>query len=171
MAKVFFANNGSGANDTQVADAVFRKWHLKVHEESTLLYETCDKHSTTEGSRKLEHSDELKCLDKAAIVSDAETKGGDFSSPWRLCTVTQVEELKILLRKFPVSATIIVFVVVYAQMSTMLVEQGMMMDSKIGSFTIPPVSLSTFAAHGNWSFYFMFMHVSCCYGGERDCSS
>ncbi|KAK8622462.1 hypothetical protein V6N13_117374 [Hibiscus sabdariffa] len=144
MAKVFFANNGSGANDTQVAVAAFRKRHLKVHEESTLLYETGDKHSTTEGSRKLEHSDELKCLDKAAIVSDAETKGGDFSSPWRLCTVTQVEELKILLRKFPVSATIIVFVVVYAQMSTMLVEQGMMMDSKIGSFTIPPASLSTF---------------------------
>ncbi|KAK8559433.1 hypothetical protein V6N13_026856 [Hibiscus sabdariffa] len=144
MAKVFFANNGSGANDTQVAVAAFRKRHLKVHEESTLLYETGDKHSTTEGSQKLEHSDELKCLDKAAIVSDAETKGGDFSSPWRLCTVTQVEELKILLRKFPISATIIVFVVVYAQMSTMLVEQGMMMDSKIGSFTIPPASLSTF---------------------------
>ncbi|KAK8698186.1 hypothetical protein V6N13_114312 [Hibiscus sabdariffa] len=95
MSKVFFANNGSGANDTQVAVAAFRKWHLKVHEESTLLYETGNKHSTTEGSRKLEHSDELKCLDKATIVSDAETK-------------------------------------------------GMMMDSKIGSFTIPPASLSTF---------------------------
>ncbi|KAL4347844.1 hypothetical protein GQ457_17G012540 [Hibiscus cannabinus] len=145
MAKVFFTNNGSGANDTQVAVAAFRKRHLKVHEESTLLYETCDKHFTTEGSRKLELSDELKCLDKAAIVSDAETKGGDFSSPWRLYTVTQVEELKLLFRKFPVSATIIMFAVVYAQMSTMLVEHGMMMmDSKIDSFTIPPASLSTF---------------------------
>ncbi|KAL4388794.1 hypothetical protein GQ457_09G012640 [Hibiscus cannabinus] len=131
-------------NDTQVAVAAFRKRHLKVHEESTLMYETGDKHSTTEGSPELEHNDELKFLDKAAIVSDAETKGGDFSSPWRLCTVTQVEELIILLRKFPVSTTIIVFAVVYAQMSTMLVEQGMMMDSKIGSFTSTPASLSTF---------------------------
>ncbi|KAK8549828.1 hypothetical protein V6N13_055394 [Hibiscus sabdariffa] len=128
----------------QVAVAAFRKRHLKVPEESTLLYETGDKHSTIEGSRKLEHTDELKCLDKAAIVSDAETKSGDFSSPWRLCTVTQVEELKILVRMFPVWATIIVFAAVYAQMSTMFVEQGMMMDTKIGSFTIPPASLSTF---------------------------
>ncbi|KAE8690945.1 Protein NRT1/ PTR FAMILY 8.3 [Hibiscus syriacus] len=38
-------------------------------------------------------------------VSDAETKSGDFSNSWRLCTVTQVEELKILIRMFPVWAT------------------------------------------------------------------
>ncbi|XVE74588.1 hypothetical protein DITRI_Ditri12bG0029400 [Diplodiscus trichospermus] len=128
----------------QVLVASFRKWNLKVPEDSSLLYETGDKHSAIQGSRKLEHSDELKCLDKAAIVSDAEIKSGDFSNPWRLCTVTQVEELKILFRMFPIWATGIVFSAVYAQMSTMFVEQGMMMDTSIGSFTIPPASLSSF---------------------------
>ncbi|KAB2097167.1 hypothetical protein ERO13_A01G144300v2 [Gossypium hirsutum] len=128
----------------QVLVAAFHKRSLKVPEDSTLLYETGDKHSAIEGSRKLEHSEELKCLDKAAIVTDVETKSGDFSNPWRLCTVTQVEELKILIRMFPIWATGIVFSAVYAQMSTMFVEQGMMMDTKIGSFTIPPASLSTF---------------------------
>ncbi|TYH88292.1 hypothetical protein ES332_D01G177600v1 [Gossypium tomentosum] len=128
----------------QVLVAAFHKRTLKVPEDSTLLYETGDKHSAIEGSRKLEHSEELKCLDKAAIVTDVETKSGDFSNPWRLCTVTQVEELKILIRMFPIWVTGIVFSAVYAQMSTMFVEQGMMMDTKIGSFTIPPASLSTF---------------------------
>lgn len=45
---------------------------------------------------------------------------------------------------FPVWATGIVFAAVYAQMSTMFVEQGMVMDTSIGSFTIPAASLSTF---------------------------
>ncbi|KAH1040484.1 hypothetical protein J1N35_042227 [Gossypium stocksii] len=128
----------------QVLVAAFNKRNLKVPEDSSLLYETGDNHSAIEGSRKLEHSEELKCLDKAAIVTDAETKSEDFSNPWRLCTVTQVEELKILIRMFPIWATGIVFSAVYAQMSTMFVEQGMMMDTKIGSFTIPPASLSSF---------------------------
>ncbi|KAJ0524846.1 putative proton-dependent oligopeptide transporter family [Helianthus annuus] len=45
---------------------------------------------------------------------------------------------------FSIWATGIVFSAVYAQMSTMFVEQGMMMDTTIGSFTIPAASLSTF---------------------------
>ncbi|GAB4848161.1 hypothetical protein Ancab_002828 [Ancistrocladus abbreviatus] len=128
----------------QVLVASFHKWKLKVPEDSSLLYETSEKNSAIEGSRKLEHTDELKCLDKAAIVSDSEIKHGDFSDPWRLCTVTQVEELKILIRMFPIWATGIVFAAVYAQMSTMFVEQGEVMDRTIGSFTIPAASLSTF---------------------------
>lgn len=45
---------------------------------------------------------------------------------------------------FPVWATGIVFAAVYAQMSTMFIEQGMVMDTSIASFTIPAASLSTF---------------------------
>lgn len=45
---------------------------------------------------------------------------------------------------FPVWATTIVFSAVYAQMSTMFVEQGMMLDTSVGPFKIPPASLSTF---------------------------
>jgi peptide/histidine transporter 3/4 len=55
-----------------------------------------------------------------------------------------VEELKILIRLFPIWATGIIFAAVYAQMTTLFVEQGMMMDTSIGSFNIPPASLSTF---------------------------
>ncbi|TKY59741.1 NRT1/ PTR FAMILY 8.3 [Spatholobus suberectus] len=128
----------------QVVVASVRKRNLVVPGDSSLLYETPNKSSAIEGSRKLEHSDELKCLDKAAVVSDAESKRGDYSNQWRLCTVTQVEELKILIRMFPVWATGIVFSAVYAQMSTLFVEQGTMMDTYVGSFKIPPASLSSF---------------------------
>lgn len=58
--------------------------------------------------------------------------------------MTQVEELKILVRMFPIWVSGIVFSAVYAQMSTMFVEQGMTMDTSIGSFEIPVASLSIF---------------------------
>ncbi|GKV01366.1 hypothetical protein SLEP1_g13922 [Rubroshorea leprosula] len=115
----------------QVLVASFHKRNLEVPTNSTLLYETHDKHSAIEGSRKLEHTEEFKCLDKAAILSDAELTSGEFSNPWRVCTVTQVEEFKILIRMLPIWATGIIFSAVYAQMSTLFVEQGMMMDTSI----------------------------------------
>ena len=86
----------------------------------------------------------FRCLDKAATISDLDVKADSFNNPWRVCTVTQVEELKILVRMFPVWATTIVFSAVYSQISTMFVEQGMVLDPSVGSFKIPPASLSTF---------------------------
>lgn len=84
-------------------------------------------------------------LDKAAVLSATEMKTEDFSNSWRLCTVTQVEELKVLIRMIPIWATAIIFSSVYEQMSTTFIEQGMVMDRRIGSFTIPAASLSTFS--------------------------
>ncbi|KAJ1399958.1 PTR2 family proton/oligopeptide symporter, conserved site [Sesbania bispinosa] len=123
----------------QVVLASVRKRNLVVPEDSSLLYE-----SEIKGTRKLVHSDDLRFLDRAAIVSDSESRSDDYSNPWKLCTVTQVEELKILIRMFPIWATGIVFSAVYAQMSTLFVEQATMMDTSIGSFKLSPASLSTF---------------------------
>ncbi|KAF5450120.1 hypothetical protein F2P56_030496 [Juglans regia] len=129
---------------SQVLVASFHKRNSVVPEDSSLLYETQDLRSTSKGIRKLDHSNELKCLDKAAVVSDSVFKSGDFSNRWRLCTVTQVEELKILIRMFPIWASGIIFSAVYAQMSSLFVEQGKMMDRTVGSFTIPAATLSSF---------------------------
>ncbi|XP_024987888.1 protein NRT1/ PTR FAMILY 8.3-like [Cynara cardunculus var. scolymus] len=128
----------------QVLVASFRKRDLPVPIDGSLLFETRDSVSAIEGSRKLMHTDELKYLDKAAVISSIGTENGNYSNPWMLCTVTQVEELKILIRMFPIWATGIVFAAVFAQMSTLFVEQGMMMDTSIGSFAIPPASLAIF---------------------------
>jgi len=129
----------------QVVVASLRKFRKKVPLDHFLLYEVQDRNSAIQGSRKLEHTSEFKCLDKAAIITDDDIRKGGFSNPWRLCTVTQVEELKILLRMVPIWATGIVYAAVYSQTSTMFVEQGMTLDSSIGSmFHIPPASLSVF---------------------------
>ncbi|XP_010424976.1 PREDICTED: protein NRT1/ PTR FAMILY 8.3 [Camelina sativa] len=129
---------------SQVVVASFRKSSVKVPEDPTLLYETQDKSSAIAGSRKIEHTNDSKYLDKAAVISEEELKSGDFSNSWRLCTVTQVEELKILIRMFPIWVSGIIFSAVYAQMSTMFVQQGRAMNCKIGSFQLPPAALGTF---------------------------
>nr|GEY02781.1 peptide transporter 1 [Tanacetum cinerariifolium] len=114
--------------------------------DSSLLFEATDKVLAIGGSRKIVHTSELKYLDKASIVSSIEDRNRklNYSNSWRLCTVTQVEELKVLIRMFPFWGTEIAFSAVYAQISTMFVEQGMAMDTHIGSFTIPAASLVSF---------------------------
>jgi len=129
----------------QVLVASFRKWNTPVPRDKSGLYEVQDKESVIEGSRKLEHTDGLLFLDKAAVetVNDKSTDG--YNNPWRLCTVTQVEELKAVVRILPIWASGIIFATVYSQMSTLFVEQGGTMDASLGPhFKIPPASLSIF---------------------------
>ncbi|KAL6596315.1 hypothetical protein ACP70R_047679 [Stipagrostis hirtigluma subsp. patula] len=125
----------------QVVVAAIRKRKADLPVDSSLLYELHGKTSAIEGSRKLEHSSEFSFLDKAAVVVSNECGGSH--NPWRLCTVTQVEELKILMRMFPIWATGIVFFTVCAQNSSMFIEQGMVLNNQIGSFKIPPATLSS----------------------------
>lgn len=83
-------------------------------------------------------------MDKAAVKTPTDRAKG-FANPWRLCTVTQVEELKAVIRLLPVWASGIVFATVYSQMSTMFVLQGNTMDQHMGpQFQIPSASLSLF---------------------------
>ena len=91
----------------------------------------------------------IRFFDKAAIVapSNKEVEEADapaLRGPWRLCAVTQVEELKILVRMLPLLATIVFFYAVAAQVPSTFVEQGMAMDTTVGSARIPSASMSTF---------------------------
>ncbi|KAL1332610.1 hypothetical protein HN51_061386 [Arachis hypogaea] len=129
----------------QVIVASMRKYNVKVPNDKSQLYEIADTESVIEGSRKLDHTDELRFFDKAAVVGQLDNLK-ESVNPWRLCTVTQVEELKSILRLLPIWATGIVFATVYGQMSTLFVLQGQTMDTRVGnsSFKIPPASLSIF---------------------------
>ncbi|XP_021775213.1 protein NRT1/ PTR FAMILY 8.1-like [Chenopodium quinoa] len=128
----------------QVLIATFRKIKVKVPEDKSILYETPDNASNIIGSRKLEHTDKLRCFDKAAVPTETDDIKGTPSS-WRLCTVTQVEELKAIIRILPIWATGIVFSAVYSQMSTMFVLQGNTMDQRLGpKLKISAASLSVF---------------------------
>ncbi|KAK1321864.1 Peptide transporter PTR1 [Acorus calamus] len=128
----------------QVLVASIRKFQVKVPADTNLLYENEESESAIQGSRKLEHTKQFRCLDKAAVGTESDHLKEGLVSPWRLCTVTQVEELKSIVRLLPIWATGIIFATVYGQMSTMFILQGNTMDLKIGSFKIPSASLSLF---------------------------
>lgn len=128
----------------QVAIASVRKRSLEIPIDTSELYEASGNNSTISGSRKLAHTDEFRFLDKAATFSTSDVKNGGSQNPWRLCTVTQVEELKITLRLLPIWLTSVIYFAAYSQVYTTFIEQGEVMDTQIGSFSIPPASLFAF---------------------------
>ncbi|TKY56441.1 NRT1/ PTR FAMILY 8.1 [Spatholobus suberectus] len=129
----------------QVIVASIRKCDVKVANDKSALYEIEDSESAIQGSRKLDHSNGLRFFDKAAVRENSENVK-DPVNPWRLCTVTQVEELKAIIRLLPVWATGIIFSTVYSQMSNYFILQGDTMDNHVGNtkLQISPATLSVF---------------------------
>ncbi|XP_020525185.1 protein NRT1/ PTR FAMILY 8.1 isoform X3 [Amborella trichopoda] len=125
----------------QVLVASIRKSRVLVPSDKSLLYETAEEESAIPGSRKLESTDEFTFFDKAAVETEAD-KIKTHPDPWKLCSVTQVEEWKSIIRILPIWATGIIFATVYSQMSTMFILQGDKMDRRVGSFKIPAAALS-----------------------------
>lgn len=80
-------------------------------------------------------------------------------SPWYLSTVTQVEEVKCILRLLPIWLCTILFSVVFSQMASLFVEQGAAMNTKISTFSIPPASMSSFDILSVVSFIFIYRRV------------
>lgn len=67
------------------------------------------------------------------------------NNKWYLSTLTDVEEVKLVIRMIPTWATTVMFWTVYAQMTTFSVSQATTMDRRIGkSFQIPSASLTVF---------------------------
>jgi len=60
-----------------------------------------------------------------------------------LCTVTQVEEVKILIRMLPIWFTCVFYSAAMCQTATTFVQQGNAMNTKIGSFSVPAASLNS----------------------------
>lgn len=86
----------------------------------------------------------FRFLDKAAIVADLDLDRNGARNEWNICTVTQVEELKILLRLVPIWLTSIVYAAAHSQMFTTFIQQGTSMNTNIEHFSIPPASLNSF---------------------------
>ncbi|KAI3771643.1 hypothetical protein L6452_02809 [Arctium lappa] len=125
----------------QVIVAAIRKRRMDLPYDSGLLYE-----NTPEPSR-IHHTNQFCSLDKAAIVAEGDfEKNASNSSrnPWKLCTVTRVEEVKMMVRLLPIWATTILFWTTYAQMITFSVEQAATMRRSVGGFQIPAGSLTVF---------------------------
>ncbi|XP_016505130.2 protein NRT1/ PTR FAMILY 7.1-like isoform X2 [Nicotiana tabacum] len=126
----------------QVFVAAVRKWRV-ANVEGEELYEVDGSESSIKGTRKILHSNDFKKLDNAAIVTEEDRQRPAFN-PWRLCTITQVEEAKCIIRMCPIWLCTIMYSVIFTQMASLFVEQGEVMDATIGHFRLPAASMSAF---------------------------
>uniref|UniRef100_A0ACD6AEW7 Uncharacterized protein n=1 Tax=Avena sativa TaxID=4498 RepID=A0ACD6AEW7_AVESA len=127
----------------QVVVAATRNCDKVLPHDSSALYEFHAQGSAIEGGRKLEHTTGLEFFDKAAIVTISDCESPGLLNTWKICTVTQVEELKILIRMFPIWSAMVLFCAVQAQMFSTFVEQAMAMERHVGSFEIPAASFQS----------------------------
>ncbi|KAJ9185268.1 hypothetical protein P3X46_004922 [Hevea brasiliensis] len=107
---------------------------------------------------KLDHTDKFKFFDKAAILADPSelNENGMPRNSWRLCSVHQVEQLKLLLGVVPVWFTGICCFITMDQMSTFGLMQAIQSNNSIGNFKIPPgwMGLSSMIALSIWIFIY-----------------
>ncbi|KAM0064401.1 putative proton-dependent oligopeptide transporter family, MFS transporter superfamily [Helianthus debilis subsp. tardiflorus] len=96
----------------------------------------------TNETSSLSHTDRFRFLDNACIRKQEGNNNNAKESPWRICTLNQVEQVKILISVIPIFACTIVFNTILAQLQTFSVSQGSVMNNEITkSFHIPPASL------------------------------
>ncbi|KAK6143814.1 hypothetical protein DH2020_024162 [Rehmannia glutinosa] len=108
---------------------------LSHPESPSELYEINEKDSDSTAA-KIAHTEQFRWLDKAAILPP-----NTQPSPWKVCTVTQVEEVKVLTRMMPIIASTIILNTCMAQLQTFSVQQGYRMDPRLGSFQVPAASI------------------------------
>ncbi|KAA8540927.1 hypothetical protein F0562_024935 [Nyssa sinensis] len=96
-------------------------------EEEGHAKERAQVHTTTE---------DLKFLNRAVINKPVH--------PALECTITQVEDVKIVLKTLPIFMSTIMLNCCLAQLSTFSVQQAATMNTKIGSLRVPPASLPVF---------------------------
>ncbi|KAK4848233.1 hypothetical protein QYF36_010622 [Acer negundo] len=146
---------------SQVIVASFRKINLQVPSNGEELYEVYEKENETISSQRIVHTNDFKFLDRAAIMTPVEmtmtaTNNGRNLNPWQLCTITQVEEVKCILRLLPVWLCTIFSPLAFTQMIGLFIEQGAAMDTKISNFQIPPASMTSFDIISTTAFILLY---------------
>ncbi|KAM7525398.1 hypothetical protein LguiA_015300 [Lonicera macranthoides] len=145
----------------QVIVAAIKKWRVELSTGEDNLYEEDVKDSATNGCRKILHSNEFKFLDRAAYITsrDLNNQKQSVNDPWHLCPISQVEEVKCILRLLPIWLCTILYSVVFTQMASLFVEQGAAMRSTVSNFHIPAASMSSFDILSVAAFIFLYRRV------------
>ncbi|CAJ2655589.1 protein NRT1/ PTR FAMILY 7.3-like isoform X1 [Trifolium pratense] len=142
----------------QVFVSSMKKIKFQVPANGEGLYD--DKEGDEPSVKRMHHTNGLRFLDRAAIISTKEKnkllEKGENPDPWKLCTVTQVEEVKCILRLLPVWLCTIFSSVVFIQMLSLFVEQGSTMNRSFYKFQIPPASMTAFDIISTSAFIMLF---------------
>ncbi|KAK9906007.1 hypothetical protein M0R45_000132 [Rubus argutus] len=121
----------------KVIVAAIRKRKVTLPSDPKELYELQLEEYATKGKYRIDSTPSVRFLNKAAVKTAS-------TSPWRLCSVTQVEETKQMLRMIPILIATFVPSTMVAQVHTLFIKQGTTLDRRLGSFEIPPASLGAF---------------------------
>ncbi|XP_047087989.1 protein NRT1/ PTR FAMILY 4.5-like [Lolium rigidum] len=117
----------------QVLVVSFKKRKVQLPESASELKKMSqDDHNII--PEELQRTEGFRCLEKST-VDTGET------GPWSLCTVTQVEETKIVLRMVPIFLSSILGYIPVPLILNFTVQQGNTMDTKLGSIHISPATL------------------------------
>ncbi|XP_004296395.1 PREDICTED: protein NRT1/ PTR FAMILY 5.2-like [Fragaria vesca subsp. vesca] len=130
----------SGSPFTRMAKvivAAIKKWKVKLPSDPKELYELQLDEYATKGKFRIDSTPSIRFLNKAAVKTAS-------TSPWMLCSVTQVEETKQMMRMIPILIATFVPSTMIAQHNTLFVKQGTTLDRRVGNFKIPPASLAGF---------------------------
>ncbi|KAK4592238.1 hypothetical protein RGQ29_016667 [Quercus rubra] len=111
----------------QVLVGASRKWHT---DEKHGVFGGCFGDEITEVhlevqpilTRALAHTNQFRFLDKAMIIDDIDASS-ESRNPWRLCSLNQVEEVKLVLRLIPIWLGSVMFGVVATNFSTYFTKQ------------------------------------------------
>ncbi|KAK1380232.1 hypothetical protein POM88_026976 [Heracleum sosnowskyi] len=85
------------------------------------------------GTEILKKTNQFKFLDRAAI----RTTDSSYTGPWSICTVTQVEEAKIVVRMLPIIGSTIFLNTCLAQLQTFTVQQANTLDRYVIGIHVP----------------------------------
>ncbi|CAL0308641.1 unnamed protein product [Lupinus luteus] len=118
----------------QVFVATFRKLNVKDTNHNYCYENDLQSHTSL-------NTDEYRFFHKAMIIDETDASS-KTRNPWRLCTVTQVEEVKLVIRLIPIWICCLMFTVIQCQLGTFFTKQGNTMARSIGPhFQMPPASL------------------------------
>ncbi|PWA65200.1 major facilitator superfamily protein [Artemisia annua] len=123
----------------QVIVAAVKKRNLSLENEFNVYVQ--GEESGAAKTRLLARTNQFRFLDKAAIIDDRD-KSAAKHDEWRLCTVNEVEQVKLLMRLLPIWISCIIFTIVIAQLGTFYTLQAEKLNRTIGStrFKIPAAS-------------------------------
>ncbi|OMO90130.1 Proton-dependent oligopeptide transporter family [Corchorus olitorius] len=148
----------------QVLVAATRNGKFEMAPGKEHFFELDKEKSAINGGRKILQTQGFRFLDRAAMITSKDyanelEKNMNDRNPWRLCTITQVEEVKCILRLLPIWLCTILYSVVFTQMASLFVEQGAAMKTTVSNFHIPAAGMSSFDILSVATFIFIYRRV------------
>ncbi|KAF8765638.1 hypothetical protein HU200_008130 [Digitaria exilis] len=129
----------------QVLVAAFRKRMEDVPEDAGLLYHNKELDNPIAADGRLLHTNQLRFLDRAAVVTTGDVTDSGEPYLWRVSTVHRVEELKSVVRMLPLWAASFTAIAAASHNFTFAIQQARTMDRHVTpNFQIPPATMIIF---------------------------